>query len=420
MQKQYFGYKTAKNLKVFLLCWVAYFSTYVGRLNFSAVLPEIQKAGGWTDTQIASVSTIFFIFYGMGQLINGIISDKANTRKMVFCGLFISALCNISLFMFPKYYVFLPIWALNGFVQSLVWTPVLKIGSTQFDEKIVNKFGVDMSTTVPIGTLLSYGLSLFTLWILPWRFVFLTCGLFEMAIAITWITATKPLLAGKVSVKAKTKEVKTVPPASIKVTLRAVAVSGVLLMMIPIIIQGTLKDSVTQWVPAFFSGQFGAKTTFSLALTMILPIVNVTGAYLANTVNKKFHSEIGTSALFFGIASVALFVLKFFGSNSIVLSLICMATVTNSMFAVNVMLITLVPLHFANIGRVSTISGAMDALAYVGCGALNLVTGHILDGDNGWANLFIMWIILGLSAIAFSLAIVPMWKKYLKNYKTKD
>lgn len=415
MAQNFLGYKSKKDFKVFLLCWLAYFSTYIGRLNFSAVIPEIQKAGIWTEAQIASVSSVFFVCYGVGQLISGILGDRADTRKMVFLGLFISALCNVGGFLFQVYPVFLVLWALNGFVQSLVWTPILKIGSMQYDLETVNKFGVDMSTTVPLGTLLSYGLSLVTLLFCPWRFVFLTCGLFEGIIAFVWLFATKPLLKHQTVQQVETKQTPTVPAASAKVTLRAMAVSGVLLMMIPIIIQGTLKDSVTQWVPAFFSGQFGSATTFSLALTMLLPIVNVTGAYFANALNHKLHNEIATSAVFFGLASLFLVVLKYFGTKSMVLSLICMAMVTNCMFAVNVMLITLVPLQFAKLGRVSTIGGALNAIAYIGCGGLNLLAGKLLESENGWSSLFVLWIILGVLAIVFSLVIIPLWKRFLRK-----
>ena len=419
MKKQHFGYRSKRELHIFLFCWMAYFSTYIGRLNFSAVIPELQAEGIWTGTQIASVSSAFFVCYGIGQFLSGVLGDRANTRLMVFLGLFVSALCNIFGFCFTTYPVFFCLWALNGFVQSLVWTPILKIGSMHFDIDTVNKFGVDMSTTVPLGTLCSYGVSLLTLLFLPYRYVFLTCGLLETLAAFSWLFGTKRLL---LQTSVDTKEEKSEPQhfqrASAKATLHAMAVSGVLLMMIPIIIQGTLKDSVTQWVPAFFSGQFGSATTFSLALTMLLPIINVTGAYFANALNHKLHNELATAAIFFGVSFVFLAVLKTWGANSMLLSLVCMATVTNCMFAINVLLITLVPLHFTAFGRVSTIGGALNAIAYIGCGILNLAAGKLLEMENGWGNLFSLWILLAGIAVLCSALIYPLWKRFLKENRT--
>lgn len=63
-----FGYSTAYNGKLFLMCWIAYFSTYICRLDFSAVMPDLINDGVFTQSQTASVSSAFFICYGVGQL----------------------------------------------------------------------------------------------------------------------------------------------------------------------------------------------------------------------------------------------------------------------------------------------------------------------------------------------------------------
>ncbi len=365
MAQNYGGYTSKNAFSTFLLCWTAYFSTYVCRLNFSAAMPELQVGNVFSESRIAAVSSVFFICYGIGQFISGLVGERLDTRKMVFAGLFLSAICNIGIFFLHTYAVLLLLWAINGAAQSMVWSPILKIGSMNFDTPIRTKFGVDMSTTVPVGTLLSYLISLVTLAFLPWHYVFLTCGLFELCIALVWIFGTKGRFLVK-SPKATTKD--AVPPVSAKETFRLVLSGGVLFMMIPIVMQGTLKDSVTQWVPTFFAGTFSSGTSFSLLLTMLLPIVNVTGAYLAKALNKRLQNEMSTGAVFFGISAVFLLFLRLFGTKSMVLSLIAMAVVTNCMFAVNVMLITLVPLRFSKTGRVSTIGGLLNAVAYIGCG----------------------------------------------------
>lgn len=414
MAQNYHGYKSKNAFFTFLLCWVAYFSTYVCRLNFSAVIPELQAGNVFSETRIAAVSSVFFICYGIGQFISGLVGEHFDTRKMVFWGLFISAVCNIGIFFVHRYAVLLVLWALNGAAQSLVWSPILKIGSLNFDAPTRTKFGIDMSTTVPVGTLLSYLISLLTLAFLPWHWVFLTCGLFELVVAVLWSILTK----GKFQTKSpKTVSENAVPPMPARRIAKLTLQSGVVFLMIPIVIQGTLKDSVTQWVPSFFAGTFGSGTSFSLLLTMLLPIVNVTGAYFAKALNRRLNNEIATSMVFFGISSVFLLLLRLCGTNSIVLSLLSMAAVTNCMFAVNVMLITLVPLRFSGTGRVSTIGGLLNAVAYIGCGGLNLLAGKLLETNNGWNALFLLWIVLAMVAIAVSAICIPLWQKFCRSGK---
>ncbi len=314
---------------------------------------------------------------------------------MIFAGVLLSSLSNILLCFFNSYPVLITFWALNGFFQSLVWSPILKLASLEYDSATCDKFGMQMSVTVPLGTVLSYAVSLVTLMFLEWKYVFLTCGLILFAVSIIWILGTSKLNLHK-NVKSEKVEKKV----NIKSSFKILAVTGTLVLLIPIIVQGTLKDSVTQWVPQFFSTRFNSNTSFSLLLTMLLPVVNVTGAFFAKKVNDKLKNEAKTSAVFFAVALVFLIVLFALSSKSLVLSLISLIMVTNCMFAVNVMLITIIPLKFAKYGNVSTVAGLLNATAYIGCAVANQIAGGILS-HSSWNTVIIFWMILAVVAIAF-------------------
>ena len=84
---------------LFWLCWLAYVTTYLGRLNYSACLMEISGTEGWSKGEAGLIATAFFTAYGLGQLVNGIIGDRLSPRIMVSCGLFCSGLVNL---LFPS------------------------------------------------------------------------------------------------------------------------------------------------------------------------------------------------------------------------------------------------------------------------------------------------------------------------------
>lgn len=386
----FLGYNSKRDRNIFLLCFLAYSATYICRLNYSCIIPQLNSLGIMNESKIASVSSAFFVCYGLGQIVSGIIGDRINTRYMIFFGVFFSSLSNILICFLNSYPFLITLWALNGLFQSLVWSPILKLASVEYDSKTCDKFGMHMSVTVPLGTVLSYGVSLVTMIFLPWKYVFLTCGLILFAVSLIWIFATQKLDLHKNTPKSENS-------VQIKSSLN---LTGTVILLVPIIVQGTLKDSVTQWVPEFFSSQFNSNTSFSLLLTMLLPVVNVTGAFFAKKVNDKLKNEAKTSALFFFIALVFLIVLFAFSSKSLVLSLVSMIMVTNCMFAVNVMLITIVPLKFAKYGNVSTVAGLLNATAYIGCAVANQIAGGILSRST-WNTVIIFWIILATVAIAF-------------------
>lgn len=108
MKKIQFGYKNKNGAELFALCWIAYFSTYICRLNYSAVMPELSASGLFSETQIASVLSAFFIFYGLGQIVSGSLGDRYSPQKMIFYGVMISGLSNIAIFfLYQNYYMIL-------------------------------------------------------------------------------------------------------------------------------------------------------------------------------------------------------------------------------------------------------------------------------------------------------------------------
>lgn len=412
--KKRFGYKNAYNGRLFLLSWIAYFSTYICRLNFSAVMPELLGSGAFTQSETAAVSSAFFICYGAGQLFSGVLCDKISARLLIFAGVLFSGLSNLFIFLFSESYTaLLVLWALNGIAQSLVWAPILKLAGDYYNEGEKVKFGVDISTTVPLGTLASYGVSLVTLLFAEWRYVFAVCGALVIIAAVYWFIGTSELKKIPKVENRMDEAIQTAPTAvSGKKLVKILLISGTAALMIPIAIQGTLKDSVTQWIPTFLEGNYNMGTSLSLLLTMVLPVINVTGAYLAKALNKKLKNELATSAAFFGIAAAFLILLMTAGTKIAVLALICMAGITNSMFAINVMLITMVPLHFSKYGRTGTVGGLLNAVAYIGCGLLNMGAGAILETDDGWRALFILWLALAAAAAIITILCVKPWKKF--------
>ncbi len=413
MKRVKFGYKSAFGGRLFMLLWIAYFSTYICRLNFSAVMPELLGDGSFTQGETAAVSSAFFICYGVGQLFSGIACDKFSSRLLIFIGVLLSGLSNILIFLLSGSYTALIIlWALNGLAQAFVWAPILKLAGDYYSEGEKLKFGVDISTTVPLGTLASYGVSLITLLFAEWKFVFLVCGIIVIIVAFYWITGSAGLKNAPKAGCAAAEEEQAGNSVSAKRLIKIIFISGTALLMIPIAIQGTLKDSVTQWIPTFLKSEYNMGTSLSLLLTMLLPVINVTGAYLAKLLNKRLKNELATSAVFFGAAAAFLIILMAAGTKSAILALICMAGITNSMFAINVMLITMVPLHYSRFGRTGTVGGLLNAVAYIGCGLLNIGAGAILETSGGWTALFIMWLALAAAAAVVTIICVKPWKKF--------
>ena len=112
--------------KIIFICWLAYTAAYVGRLNFSASIVAIIAELGATKAQAGLVSSCFFFAYGAGQLVNGILSKRYNSRIMVFLSLAISSVLNLMMPLCGDISVMKYIWLANGIVQSVLWSTLIK------------------------------------------------------------------------------------------------------------------------------------------------------------------------------------------------------------------------------------------------------------------------------------------------------
>jgi len=112
--------------------WLTYGAFYFCRTNLSAAVPGMSSpisAGGLglTGEQTGWILASLKIAYGLGQLLNGQLSERISPRVLLAIGMFCSAGLNV-LFGFSAGFFFLVfVWATNGFCQSLGWTPCVRV-----------------------------------------------------------------------------------------------------------------------------------------------------------------------------------------------------------------------------------------------------------------------------------------------------
>ena len=112
--------------------WLTYGAFYFCRTNLSAAVPGMNSpvsAGGLglTGEQTGWILASLKIAYGLGQLLNGQLSERISPRVLLAIGMFCSAGLNV-LFGFSEGFFFLVfVWATNGFCQSLGWTPCVRV-----------------------------------------------------------------------------------------------------------------------------------------------------------------------------------------------------------------------------------------------------------------------------------------------------
>lgn len=161
---------------VFLSATLGYGLYYVCRLSLAVVKAPLVAEGALTEMQVGLIGSALFYVYAGGKLVNGFLADHVSLRRFFTGGLLVSAVVNLVLGWAPGFVLFLLLWALNGWVQSM-GAPACVVGLTRWFERRQRGtvYGL-WSSSHNIGEGLSYVLTAAVVGALGWQAGFRAAG----------------------------------------------------------------------------------------------------------------------------------------------------------------------------------------------------------------------------------------------------
>lgn len=395
-----------KENRIIFICWLAYAAAYIGRLNYAASIVAVISEMGITKAEAGLVSSFFFFAYGIGQLVNGILSKRYNSRIMVFLSLFISSGLNLAMPLCSDISMMKYIWLVNGAVQSVLWSTLIKTISVHVSDKKISTAIVVMSTPTAAGTLGAYGLSALFVKFFTWRTTFYVASVVLLITSVVWFVLYGNEEPAKKVVEKTAEEKKKISSVMV-MCLAVIALSG--------IANGFIKDGINTWLSSVLYEEFGVSQSFSILLTLLLPLVSMIGATFVAKIHTKMTSHSGMDALFFGITSVMfggiMMALKI---HSIVLMMILFICVACLMAMVNNVITSVFPLDSRKVLGSGFLAGLLNTFCYVGSTITSYSLGAVSQ-SGGWNKVFIIMFAACAAATIVSLAGIAADKKLKLN-----
>lgn len=381
--------------KIIFICWLAYTAAYVGRLNFSASNVAIIDALNASKPEVGLVSSFFFFAYGAGQLINGILSKHYNAKYMVCGSLAVSSVLNLMMPLCADVALMKYIWLINGAAQSVLWSTLIKTLSEFVSDKKLPSAILAMSTTVAIGTLISYGIAAIFARIGIWQAVFYVASAILAVAAVIWVSLFGPS-------KKKSVEADAIKPEKVKMT-KAVGFA-LILAAIAGIANGFIKDGITTWVPSVLYEEFGLTKSFSILLTLFLPMVSTLGATIAKKTHEKIKTHATMNMIFYAVAALLctgiIFSLRI---HSLPAIMICFIGVSCTMAMVNNVITSMFALDYRRSLNAGFAAGLLNTFCYIGSTTTTYVLGSVSQ-SSGWNAVFIIMLAVCITACVICLA----------------
>jgi len=412
---------------IVLLCSLVYFTSYFARKDFAAVTVGMLASEALTKEIAGLIGTALFAMYGLGQIVSGYLGDRVSPSSLILIGLGTTAVCNLLMPLITVPVFMIPVWALNGLAQAMLWPPIVRILSTNLDHESYVKANLLVTAAAHVATVLLYLYVPVCLELLSWRAVFFSATVLCIVIFAVFATGLTICLPNKPSIAPATDETaklnaNTVPKSkSSENFARLLASAGIIPVFGAIIAMGFLRDGIESWLPTLYSEAFNRDPSESTLVSVALPIFAIASIMLVTSLHKKLlQNEVLSAGIMF-IISVLLCVplVLLMDSDSPALRITCLilaALVCGVMHGVNFLLISCLPGRFSKFGRAAGASGFCNAFVYVGA-AISTYGLAVISNSFGWTGAIVAWMIvaaLGLLGTALGV------KRYTVFYKEQD
>lgn len=380
------------------LCWMAYTAAYPGRYSYNSNITPIMDAFGVTHGEAGLVTTCFFFAYGIGQVVNGLLCRRYPRRWIIPFSLACSAVLNIAVFLGAPFWTLKYLWLLNGGLQSILWPTLISVLSQSLPAPYLKSSVLVMSTTVPIGTLLAYGLSSLLAVRGGFPFSFLTGALLMAGAAAAWLFLYRDAPASE-----NAQPVQTSRTPGKGLLNRAVAVT-VLVLCLFAVANNLVKDGLTTWVPSILKERFGLPDSLSILLTLVLPVLGIFGAACNGLLERRLPSFIKLSGLWFLLAAVSTAGVILLLDTSLWWAVLAVfGIISLSMHAVNNAITSMAPLYMREQLDSGLLAGVLNGCCYVGSTISSYGLGWVAD-HFGWNGVFLLLLaVTGIPVVTAAL-----------------
>ena len=398
-----------KYARLTTLCTAVYFTSYISRINLAAVMVELLQAGFAEKHTAALALTICSVTYGIGQILSGWLGDRYKPQNIILLGLLLTASMNLGVTFLQDPLLLPVLWAINGFAQACMWPPLVAILSAQLSQEQYNRACVWVNQGSAFGTIFVYAFSPLLIHLGNFRFVFGFSGSAAVSMAIIWYICFEHWFGSETvhtSISVSNESHIDREPFSRH------ALALIVPIMASIILQGALRDGITNWMPTFVSENFALDSSSAIFTGVLLPIFQIPcTAAAAWLQRKRLPNETAAAGVIFTLGTIASVLLSVFMNRSVLITALLMALLVGCMHGVNFMLISLSPRQFHRFGHVSLISGVLNCSTYVGSAA-STYSFALLSESMGWQGTSLLWAgLAGLGAI-ICLTISKEWGKF--------
>ena len=367
------------------LCIATYLASYVTRNILSVSTPEMIKEAFFTKEYTGLLSSVCFIFYAVGQLINGFIGDMVHPKYMIIMGLGVSSISTFAIPLFDNRIIHFAAFALIGFGLSMLRGPLMKVISENTAATHARMICTLFSMAGFAGPLIASLLSIF----FEWRAVFTVTGIISVFITVASVTVIS-LLEKRGEIKFTPKKEKGV----LNSILSVFKLEDFFFYMFISAIGEIAGSSITFWIPTYTTEHLGFSGDAASTIYSVVSLTTLFTPFITLVIYEKLIRNGVKLALVMYVLSAVFFIAVRFTAAPLVNVIMLIIAKMAAAAASSIVWSAYIP-GLARSGKVSSANGVIDAAGYAMASLANVIFSGSVS-RLGWGGIVNMWYIIML------------------------
>lgn len=371
---------------VFFSATFGYALFYVCRLSISVAKKPLVDAHIFTESELGKIGAALFFTYAVGKLINGFFSDRTNINRFIATGLILTALVNLAMGAFPFFVVFIILWGLNGWFQSLGAAPCVVALTRWFSPEERGTYYGIWSASHNIGKAITFTLLPFLIGIGGWQWGFWGAGVAGIlgAILVFLFLHDSPESKGLPSVVSKDAESRTSQKKEQSVTASQKSVLKnpyIWLLALSSALMYISRYAIESWGIFYAQAEKGYTNIQAGEIIGLTAITGIVGTAISGLISDKFFKgSRNIPALVAGILNiVSLSIFLFYPNGNVWLDSVTMLI---HGFAIGILITFLGGLMAVDIAPKEATGATMGLIgiaSYAGAGIQELISGFLIS-----------------------------------------
>ena len=359
------------------------------------------KEEGWTALQLGILSSVQFWTYAFGHLVNGRLGEIVGVNKLIIIGMTLSAAMNMLIGFQSSLLVIAVIWGINGFVQSMLWSPGMALianwwpGSKRgFAIGFANAF----SGLGSVATAFAVAISMALFSGFGWRAAFV-----GSAVVMFIVVAIYPFFAKESPSKIglpeyvdshqeredNDNELKEIVEEKGKLYpyIHLLKQWKFDLWMIIIACSSIARYGLLTWIPTYYVENFNVDIEAGIIGSVVCPLGMAAGALVIPTISDRVWSQNRLPWVIISSVASALAVFGFMSVQPGLLASLLLFVAGFFIYGIN----SLVWAFATDIGGRAfsgTATGILDCAAYIGASVQAIYFGSVLTASGNWTLVF--------------------------------